>query len=101
MLLGSRGRTRQAMDKKLPDELIRTMTANRMVVFAGAGISKDAPSDLPLAAELQDVIVDALLRRIHPPIGDNERANALRAAVRGTIPESLYQILRDQLGSAA
>ncbi|MFL6449956.1 MAG: SIR2 family protein [Bryobacteraceae bacterium] len=89
------------MGAKLPDELTDTLTGNKIVVFAGAGISKDAPSDLPLAAELQDAIVDALLRRIHPPLGNNERASALRKAVRSTIPESLYQMLRDQLGTVA
>jgi hypothetical protein len=94
-------------DVDLPDELLDAQQTSRLVVFAGAGISVDAPSDMPsfprlvtilaseageVAPDWGDVPSDAFLGRIESDgFRVHERVHSLLTPSPGQVPNEYHQ----------
>lgn len=97
-------------DVNFPEMLIEAHRAGKLVVFVGAGASRDAPSDLPdfrsltadIAAEAQVEVTDrdleqpdALLGRLSDQDVDVHRRVAARIGVSSSKPNRLHEAIID------
>ena len=85
---------------RIPDELVQSLDEGRLTLFAGAGVSKDAPSCLPLLGGLVDQVAAELGVPSSPDANDDasptptpvERLGQLESAGLG-VHEAVHKIV--------
>ncbi len=81
--------------------LERSVRSQRLVLFLGAGVSRDAPASLPLARELTATLVEGLAAAVYPRLS---KAPAWLLSVIENVqhcaPEALYQRMYDDVGDS-
>lgn len=99
----TRGAAGEPADRPLPEvqpldvcvaSIAKDIRSRKLVLFAGAGISHDAPAGAPLWDELKLLIVDALRTNLPPALGERVWS-AVSAIPPGfeSRPELLFEIL--------
>lgn len=80
------------------NELHSAIQNGRATILCGAGVSYDAPSNLPLAASLMEIVRDALLGRIAGNVRQIKmRPEAFFEIICRTAPDHFYRYLEDLL----
>lgn len=93
-------RTKPAKTKPESWQSVRELVQReRVVLFLGAGISRDSPANLPIARELHVALVRSVVGAISPPVWQGRlRLSQLEQAISHAIPEAIYEQIRHDVG---